>query len=57
MALLFSQIAVAAYACLAMGDRVNRAAADRMAMAGMPLTKRLPDRGNASARDPASSAA
>lgn len=36
MALLFSQIAVAAYACPAMGERVDRGAVDAMDMAGMP---------------------
>ena len=41
MALLFSQIAVAAYACPAMVDRVNRDAADMMAMAGMPCAEMM----------------
>ncbi|CAN5912930.1 hypothetical protein BH11PSE8_BH11PSE8_02820 [soil metagenome] len=41
MALLFSQIAVAAYACPAMGGRDNRGAADTMAMAGMPCAEMM----------------
>jgi len=41
MALLFSQIAVAAYACPAMGERFNRGAADTMAMAGMPCAEMM----------------
>jgi len=41
MALLFSQIAVAAYACPAMGERFDRSAADTMAMAGMPCAEMM----------------
>jgi len=41
MALLSSQIAVAAYACPAMGDRFNRDTADTMAMAGMPCAEMM----------------
>ena len=40
MALLFSQIAVAAYACPAMGER-QPGAADTMAMAGMPCAEMM----------------
>ncbi len=39
MALLFSQIAVAAYACPAMGERAG--AADVAAMAGMPCAEMM----------------
>ena len=41
MALLFSQIAVAAYACPAMGERADPGAADMAAMAGMPCAEMM----------------
>lgn len=41
MALLFSQIAVAAYACPALGGRVDRGSADRVATAGMPCAEMM----------------
>ena len=39
MALVFSQIAVAAYACPAMSERTDRELSDMTAMAGMPCAE------------------
>lgn len=41
MAVLFSQIAVAAYACPAVGERADLGSADAMAMAGMPCAEMM----------------
>lgn len=41
MALLFSQILVAAYACPAMGERAERDVSRVMAMAGMPCAEMM----------------
>lgn len=41
MALLFSQIALAAYACPAMSERTGRVSGDMAAMAGMPCAEMM----------------
>lgn len=41
MALLFSQIALAAYACPAMSDTTDRVLSDTAAMAGMPCAEMM----------------
>jgi hypothetical protein len=41
MALLFAQVAVAAYACPALGERADTGGADIAAMAGMPCAEMM----------------